>query len=116
MPVALLALEWGVSEALVYQYRRRFGIGAKLAKPGSAPVEVVERKSLTDYSDIDLREMLSQRQWSSIAFDHGVSITAVIAEGKRLGVQQPAKDVEEVAHADTSFRLSAAEVAAHEHA
>ncbi|MBE7732145.1 hypothetical protein [Devosia faecipullorum] len=114
MPAPFLAKEWDVSLATIYQHRKRLGIDGRAAK--SEPVEVVERQSLTDYSDVELREMLSSKQWSSIAFDHGVSITAVIAEGKRLGVQQPIKAVEEVAHADTSFRLAAAEGAAHEYA
>lgn len=72
--------------------------------------------SLTDYSDIELREMLSTRPWTLIASDHIVTLNAVISKDKRLGVQQPAKS-EEISFGTNTFqRGEAADGATHVHA
>lgn len=109
MSVEAAAKEFGVSSATVYNHRRRLGIpnptDQRVAAETASRVEgaVANPISFTDYSDIELRKMLSSRQWSSIALEHNISITAVIAEAKRLGVPQPQKS-DEVPVEDATFR------------
>lgn len=114
LTIAAAAAKFGCSTATISNTKRRLGMIGEDYQPPK--VEVPEVKSFTDYSDVELRTMLASRQWSSVAFQHGVSITAVISEGKRLGVSAPAKEAAEVARADTTFRISSAEGTPHVHA
>jgi hypothetical protein len=103
MRAELAAEFFGCSVQTIYKERTRLGI-ARVTAPAK-PVVIGERKSLTDISDVELRELLaSGTPWDDIASEYGTTINAINAEGRRLNVQQPSRRQEVIRSlSDLSF-------------
>lgn len=103
MRAELAAEFFGCSLQTIYKERNRLGIARVTSSLQAVVIE--DRKSLTDISDLELRQMLtSGRPWDEIADEYGASVHALNSEARRLNIPVPSRRQEVIRSlSDLSF-------------